>query len=1180
MDNPRSPLDALNAGRRRRGSASLEELSRTLDSLESRFEQARRAAERHEPPAPSYQDSARPQRHEAPRHRHPTSQDDGITSEIKALRAELRHQMGTGLKHEFQSLRQEMGRTEAEQIRHISGELERINRAVSSLGSGGDPRMVEMLRAELNQIKAALGELAREDSVKAVDRRWDEFDRRWNAFEEKVSRAPASNFGAIADRIEQIAAAVDRLPQSLALPSLEERVRNLASVIERLARSQDDMTGAAFGALDARLDEISRAIAAAPVREAPSTDPDAIERIEARIALLGRQLEDAAMARDDGDVSERLALLQDRLDDVAQRAEGPERALESLNRQMQEIAARLDSVPATIDETRIAATIDDRLSLFSRTLGEQLSDLDAASQAENARKFDAIEDRITALAERIDAIKPGGMDETTLEVIENRFEDIARRIEQQGATAGLDPETIRTLETEIASLTAQIANARVEMPSEPSGDINARLVQVEKSVEGSRDVILEAARLAAENAVANFSGSDHDRDAITGLASDLKSLENLARRSDDRNARTFEAIHDTLLKIVDRLGTLEAPARKVTVADAPSIDASESIEDTETQPQPQAREMRAGRSPAEAAAAAAFAALNEDRSAEQPKPRAKRRTSLLGGIANVFSRSKKSDDDDAELKLAGDVAGEAAVNESGRQATDFDAPIEPRSENEPIEPGKGGPDLNAIMRRVRSERRDGNSEYQDKEASKSDFIAAARRAAQAAAAEAETLKKGSGAKPEKSARFSFGGAKRKPILMAVGALMIAIAGFQLGKAFLGGGEEIARVEPARIVAEAPDERPTGDGSTEAFGDLDATAEEPSEVTTPVRAASALPDRAAAEAVVRAAAPSGPSVDEAAETFDATENVASIDPASGPDASEEAATAEPETLSLDDVPEEAGPVTLRIAAANGDAKAMFEIGARYDEGRGVERNRETAATWYQRAAEAGFAPAQYRIGSFHEKGIGVDRDVDKAKTWYQLAAAQGNASAMHNLAVLFAMGPGGTPDNASAARWFLEAAELGVKDSQFNLGIMRAKGAGVEQDLEESYKWFALAAKQGDKDAADKRDEIANALRPDQLEKARATTELWKVREIKPEANVVDIPDEWKAGEEHTASVDMSKAVTNIQLILNKNGYDAGSADGVMGNRTRSAITAFQKDIGLEPTGEVDEKLVRELLARK
>lgn len=1155
MVNSRSPLDALNLGRQRRSQASLEELSRTLDSLENRFEQARIAADR---------DSPAPQtREQAPHRARPAAQaEDRIAAEIKALRAELRHQMGTGLKREFQSLRQEIGLAEQHELRELSRELERLNRAIGSLGGQSDPRAVEMLRLELDEMKQILGRLAREESVKSVDRRWDEFDRRWSAFEERVASGPAGgDFGPLAARLEQIASSVDNLPESLALKSLDDKVRTLAGVIERLSRSQDEMAGAAFAALDARLDEISRAIAAAPVREVQPVDADAVERIEARLSLLGRQLEDAAMARDGADLAERLTLLQDRMDDFVLRAEAPEQALESLTRQMQEIAARLDSVSPPLDEARITDTIDDRLSLFSDTLAERLRQSEAAAQAESAKQLEAIEQRIAALADRIDAAPAGRLDGSALEAIESRLDEIARRIET--GPAGVDAESIRMLEAEIATLTAQLSRPQAPLPDDAAQAMEARLASVEASIEGGRDAILEAARLAAESAVMSFKGSEGDREAIAALASDLKSLENLARRSDDRNARTFEAIHDTLLKIVDRLSALEnAPQQKMALASTPSIDASASMEIPGLQPAARVG-ARGGRSPAEAAAAAAYAALNEDAYAE-PKAPAARRSSLLGGIARVFSGSRSAEK--KEPTLAGDAAAAAEVT----APADPDTALEPKIANQPIEPGAGGPDLNAIMRRVRSERAENPAAPTERDAAKSDFIAAARRAAQAAAAEAETLKKGGSAKPAKSARFSFGAARRKPILMAVGAVMIAIAGFQLGKAFLAGGEQIAQLQPAPVVAKAVDEAMPAEAADDPAKETDA-------------GPAAQPVEAETAPVVRAAAPSTPHV-EGAEDAGGKTVVASANAgptpqaAADPDLPPAAPVTEP--LTLEDIPEEVGPMALRLAAAKNDPKALFEIGARYDEGRGVEQNRETAAKWYERAAEAGFAPAQYRIGSFHEKGIGVDLDLEKAKTWYQLAAAQGNASAMHNLAVLFAMGPDGTPDNQSAARWFLEAAELGVKDSQFNMGIMTAKGAGVPQSLEESYKWFALAAKQGDKDAAEKRDEVANALRPEQLEKARGTTELWKVKPIKPEANIVDIPAEWKDGEEHTASVDMTKAISNIQHILNKNGYDAGAPDGIMGARTKAAIAAFQKDVGLEPTGEVDEPLVRELLARK
>lgn len=49
------------------------------------------------------------------------------------------------------------------------------------------------------------------------------------------------------------------------------------------------------------------------------------------------------------------------------------------------------------------------------------------------------------------------------------------------------------------------------------------------------------------------------------------------------------------------------------------------------------------------------------------------------------------------------------------------------------------------------------------------------------------------------------------------------------------------------------------------------------------------------------------------------------------------------------------------------------------------------------------------------------------------------------------------------------------------------------------------------------------------------------------------------------------AVTRVQSRLTELGYDAGPADGEFGPRTQSALMAFQKDRGLEATGETDPK---------
>lgn len=52
-----------------------------------------------------------------------------------------------------------------------------------------------------------------------------------------------------------------------------------------------------------------------------------------------------------------------------------------------------------------------------------------------------------------------------------------------------------------------------------------------------------------------------------------------------------------------------------------------------------------------------------------------------------------------------------------------------------------------------------------------------------------------------------------------------------------------------------------------------------------------------------------------------------------------------------------------------------------------------------------------------------------------------------------------------------------------------------------------------------------------------------------------------------------ETVRAIQRKLNELGYDAGGTDGLMGNRTRSAILAFQRDMGLTPDGRPDADLL-------
>lgn len=61
-----------------------------------------------------------------------------------------------------------------------------------------------------------------------------------------------------------------------------------------------------------------------------------------------------------------------------------------------------------------------------------------------------------------------------------------------------------------------------------------------------------------------------------------------------------------------------------------------------------------------------------------------------------------------------------------------------------------------------------------------------------------------------------------------------------------------------------------------------------------------------------------------------------------------------------------------------------------------------------------------------------------------------------------------------------------------------------------------------------------------------------------------------------AQPNLNQAVTNLQSQLAAHGYDPGPIDGVMGERTRAAIRAYQRDRQMPVDGQVSQALVASL----
>ncbi|MND67134.1 Localization factor PodJL [compost metagenome] len=934
-------------------------------------------------------------------------------------------------------------------------------------------------------------------------------------------------------RLGQLGSAAPR-PRAVEPQQTDRRIEGLAEIAEHLRRLSDEQNKAeqhntrpapafapriaeqhqapsasfsddsALRQIDSRLDEISRTLIAAS-RHQISDHEEALrlERIERRLTELAQQLDSSVAEQNADTLFRRLGELSQRIDALSEGSRLPEQAIDQLAQQINLLAHQVGKVMENLNQSDYHH-VNARLE----AIDQKLAAAEKWANEPNPALLEKVDNRFKELTKRLDAqyashYAEGGM----LHTLEGRLDDISQQISlsllqtpQPEEIALAESEAIRSLESQIANLARQLSKPSVEF-----AEIKPRLDAIERSISDNRETVLDAAREAAETAVARVlkHGSQHDTAIALQLANDMKSLEALARNADERNGKTFEAVHETLVKVVDRLANLEQ-----------QIDAQPHLPQANPKAKPVANPY--------SAAPQAFPNLAPQTVEKHVKP-----------VVDAPNTDEKL----------------AKLTPKTRQEPDLSASLDS------IQPDNDSVlDLNTIMKRVREER--SQQEGTKAETSgKADLISVARRTAQQAAEEATRLEQQSEKAPEKKkgSISDLFNRQRKPILLAIGAVMLAIAGLQAGSVFLEVNQQAqlsAKTEAAAI----------DNGTTASIA--------PANEALPAPKVQPMP-----EVVV-------PETEIAKPQQESNLNAPMPTPApQEPTIADTTPAEEPETT-VTEVPVEAGPAALREAAMTGDPLALFEIGNRYMEGRGVQENLAEAAKWFEKSAEKGFAPALYRMGNFNEKGLGMPRNLTQAVDWYQQAAKQGNASAMHNLAVLFASGANGTPDNASAVRWFTEAAELGVKDSQYNLGILAAKGLGMQVNLEESYKWFALAAKAGDKDAAEKRDQIGEALKPQQLERAKGSVELWKAKPLNQEANLADIPEGWSDEKPvTTASVDMKKAVRNIQLILQKNGYEVGTADGVMGNKTRNAIAEIQKAHGQEPTGEVNQQLVQLLLEK-
>lgn len=196
----------------------------------------------------------------------------------------------------------------------------------------------------------------------------------------------------------------------------------------------------------------------------------------------------------------------------------------------------------------------------------------------------------------------------------------------------------------------------------------------------------------------------------------------------------------------------------------------------------------------------------------------------------------------------------------------------------------------------------------------------------------------------------------------------------------------------------------------------------------------------------------------------------------------------------DVDEEEAARLYRIGANQGHLDSITSLRGLQNKAFRIEYNQLLPL------AEAGNSEAQNRIGEMLEFGQGVERDKQKAYTWYQRAADQGEVSAWHNLGRSYNFGTGVAQDFETAEEWYRKAADRGYTKSLFFLGTLYATDHGSDTSYNSdiiAYAWLQNAAELGDQTARPIAERLLLKLDSDEIETAKQLAERYKTRYVTP-----------------------------------------------------------------------------------
>ncbi|HET7411001.1 MAG TPA: peptidoglycan-binding protein [Paracoccaceae bacterium] len=259
-------------------------------------------------------------------------------------------------------------------------------------------------------------------------------------------------------------------------------------------------------------------------------------------------------------------------------------------------------------------------------------------------------------------------------------------------------------------------------------------------------------------------------------------------------------------------------------------------------------------------------------------------------------------------------------------------------------------------------------------------------------------------------------------------------------------------------------------------------------------------------------------------------------------------------------------SLSALAIDGNAEAQHDLATAFALGDELPQDLERAAYWYGRSANGGVVNAQYNLGVLTERGDGVPQDSGRAFDLFLAAAESGHPDAQNAVGLAYMNGRGVERNLTEAATWFQAASGNGNPRGAYHLGRLFEQGLDGAPDLAAAAGWYRVAAEAGDAEAQAALDRITETTGQP------APDTPTPVTVPAPGSTPPPVP---AGGGTETAEVTPGM-IREIQQILGALEYNAGPADGLLGDRTIAAIAAFQRDRDLTVTGQPSADLLAAL----